>query len=272
MKIHLVVVLLLFNSFFNESAHASNNFFLPGDSYFCASLIIENIQLNNNSDILFEYSFPDTPRSFSGYAGYQHLRWESVGMEYQKNISMTYELARLRKPPLYKEYTEYKTTFDNGDIILEIGNQGKRLTNPLRMFIYNENFEYKKFPLFLKYNENWVDNGKLFGFAKTFSTFTLDPFITTPTGIEQSWKYSQSVQPLQADCPPVPEESHHKRVLTPVVFTGDAILIIPLFDNLNDYFQIQKQFEFYVISKNGIYLCTRQDGVITESPPPRIRK
>ena len=134
-----------------ESANANNNYFLPGDAFFHTIITQDTIQiLEKNPKSAFYYRFVCEP-AFCGYAGYSNLILTENNQILAKNISKAYYQIRESVPlKLRAKNTSPNSTSNK----IELKPTEFEEINGLSLFFYNEDHEWKKRRIAIKYNED----------------------------------------------------------------------------------------------------------------------
>lgn len=159
-------------------ASAQNVFFLPGDAFFSTGIRSDRLETLVAGEHEFYYVIsPKQTPAFGTYVGVLRLKLQVTEGH----------LAGL------KEACSKVEEFDP-PIVQLLENRTQRLNSP-RMFIYPDSMreQIRHVPMFLKFNENWMDQAEPLG-VQEFTKGDLVEFM--PTKIEDSWRYSKRVPAL----------------------------------------------------------------------------
>lgn len=247
-------------------AKATNISFMPGDAFFHAELteiFVEKLSEKSDS-IKFGYSEPSWMGlgDFGSYAGFPFLRLEGT------NASM---IVNLRKA-----YRHARSYYDHKKVEIYIDKHGKheeQEINPLHLFVYNRNVDWKNQRITQKYNEDWP-NWPVEAIAEKKDLLPLGPtneyhpFIKTYEAVVEDRQYAKWFDPLKVSVPrgikwamlvvpPIKE---------PVVAQAKDIQIIILPENkLKDYYHRKPKHEFYQLTGESFKLLAwNEDGEIIE--------
>ena len=229
----------LFVACINRQTHANNNLFLPGDAFFPTILTadaIEKLATNRERHEFVYSSFGGYDGAFCGYAGYNRARVSSMEDAFIANLKSTYEQIRKFEPRMLSEEKR------DGKTIL-------RETNGIRVMFYNETFEFPKFKLGLRYNENWVAETVKFGHQPR--AVRLCCLLDNKDAVMVSWRDAGFVEPLEVSLPkvelkPVPEND------SPITIKGKLKAIVFGSTSLVDYFKPSDGVSFFIVDEEGI--------------------
>ena len=223
---------------FVQLAFGNNTYFLPGDAYFYTRMDLadtkelaktESPAINYGSPrgALFEYK--------CGYIGYQQLQLVGLSDESKEAFPKAFEMLR-------KEV--------ESDPLLD----GK-----MSVFVYSQRYDWKKHGVALQYNEDWVRQSVAFGASREH--VRLESFGQQPTSIMQNWRDSNLVEPLNAECPKLPEG--HRQAWTKSPVTADSanlqFLIIPG-RNFDDFASPANETSILQISNGKLTKFSRVNG------------
>ena len=168
------------------SAKAHNNYFLPGDAFFSASItrdVIREWMRNDGSEFEFHYSRFDGQFMACGNIGYTKLKIAGIDDRFRAALSEAYWRYTDNERPLFR--------LENDD--------PKELSqvNGIVALIYNSDFSG---PLGLKLNEDWQTQGagRYGGLFKTAEPVVAD------------WKLGPKFPPLKIDQALDPRRHLHK--------------------------------------------------------------
>lgn len=238
-----------------QPLHANNNYFLPGDAFFHTILTLESIpKREKEPETIFGYRFVCEP-AFCGSAGYSQLKLDQQNRELAKNIRKAYFQAR-KSTPLNLKRKTYKTT-----PLTDIDNsawkpENFKETNGLSLFFYNEDYDWKRRNIAVKYNEDWLGDLKTFGFGGG----RYCEFVSTADAVVASWAIGKYIQPLNVQLPDSPIVKH-KSVDTPMLPKGQLKALI-LFDrNYKQYFEMRNGKDLLEVTNQGInhYIIHRKE-------------
>ena len=166
----MVVSVLIF---FASPTKAHNNYFLPGDSFWCLSLtesLMENWDQNPEDHFEFTYTRYDNKFMACGNFGFDKLVLEKISKAFKASLTEAYKEFTRHRNPEFSKYSDGKLVQTNGVVAL----------------IYNSDFDG---PLGLKFNENWVQEGwgKYSG------------IVNSAEAVSREWKYADLYPPLTTD-------------------------------------------------------------------------
>ena len=259
----LILSCLFFLVSLNTYVQANNNRFLPGDCFFPTTLdqsSIKTLVASDVKDARFTYSRIGgyTP-AFCGNFGYQHAKFENLDQKFIENLNEAYSRYRKQCPIEWKKQL-------SADGTKEVKVEG----NPMRVLFYQDSFEFPKHSLFLRYNENWVDDLAAFGHGKDFPS-RLCCLIEKPEAIVESWRLSKSIPALKSKLPELNPENRRKPQ-GPALIQGKIKAYILLEGSLVDYYRPYKSktegLKLLVVDSAGIKELTfhRKGGWKEEKP------
>lgn len=234
-------------------AHASNNYFLPGDAFFHSHLDRElAIKLKQNPETPFNYQFVGQ-LAFCGYAGYSSLVLDQQNRNLANNIQKVYfdirndipiELEMKRDIPSTRlEATEWNAAdFEE--------------TNGMSLFFYNADYDWQRRHIALKYNEDWQGDLKKFGFGGG----RYCEFVKIPDAIIASWSLGKHIPALKVNLPDV-EIEKFQTVNTPLTPKAPLKALILLGNNYKDYFNRKNAGDVIEVTNEGIsrYVIHRKE-------------
>lgn len=182
---------------------ANNNYFLPGDAFFAATLTKDQMEAVNDSG---RWVIPYTrgavdPGQFSGHAGYKTL-----------------ELSGDRLPELRQEMLRAFDFFSK-DLSGGGGTEGG-----IRVLIYNKTFDFNKYRIGITYNERWREDVKLFGHD---GEIRLCPFVSLREGVVDCWRHGEAVERLAVELPKV-EILNRKAVESAMAIDAGSVCVVAL--------------------------------------------
>jgi hypothetical protein len=243
--------LILFASLAWASAvWANNNNFLPGDAFFPTILVkadVEALQKTKTGERRFVYSsMGGYDGAFCGYAGYLNATIPAVDDRFARNLKRVY--TKIRKIEGRKLW---ERTIDGKISVIE--------TNGIRVLFYPLEFDFQKYTLGLRYNEDWVAETIKFGHKKEH--IRLCCLISNPDAVEESWRDAEDVPPLSAKTPkvkllPVPETT------APVLVEWPVQAIVIGSQSLKDIFEAKNEgyYSLYIVRSDGIQSMEYQSG------------
>lgn len=162
---------------------AGNTDFLPGDAFFHTRLTAKRLEtLKNSEEKSFQYIRPeDEATAGCGYAGYSKLIVKNLKEETIDILNKIY----LKRPVKY--YEEFTYT-ENDKKVIE-----RRELDAAHVFIYNKDFDFQKYFIGLKYNENWAKESISFGHKHA----SYESFL--PEKVIDDWRDSKKVKKLQTN-------------------------------------------------------------------------
>jgi hypothetical protein len=229
----------------------NNNLFLPGDAYFPTELTEADL-IGFNADVkdppLITYSsFGGYQGAFCGYAGYMRAKVPQLDDAFLKNLKKAY--AEIR------EYDERELR----EVVSEDGTKKLLETNGIRVLFYPASFEFPKFKLGLRYNENWVSDAEKFGHSRNH--LRLCSLIDDADAVMECWRDATVVAPLPADLPDV-ELKSVPETTAPVTLTGPLKAIVLNSQPLADYYRPEGYATVRVVDSDGIveWSCSEDEG------------
>jgi len=235
--------------FLSSTAFGNNNLFLPGDAYFPTVLTedkLAKLQTDRESPPIFEYSsFGGYEGAFCGYAGYQRATIPGLDEAFITNLKIAY--SRIR------DY-EHKQ-------LVEIERDGKRVleeTNGMRVLFYAKDFEFPKYRIGLRYNEDWVEEVVKFGHAPRH--IRLCCLIDDADAVMESWRDAKSVACLKVTLPEV-ELKPVPKTTEPVSVRSSVKAIVLDSRPLIEYFRPSEDEmpTVYIVDSSGIRDLSYED-------------
>lgn len=161
-------------------------FFYPGDAFFHAAISSEGqVEITNwtGGPIKLRYEPPvSSPPSLGAHLGFPSAEINHWSGALSASLKAGFSLCDLDKP---KDSEPSK----------------------IHLFVYNQDFDPKKFHIGLKYNESWnepVENDIFpsFGGSDPIATESMyTPFSSSKKMIVEDWLHSRTVDPLAAELP-----------------------------------------------------------------------
>ena len=207
---------------------ANNTFFLPGDAYFFARMTLDQVEaLQDEKSPTFEYGSHSDGGYFCGYIGIRKLQVTDIPVDDR--------LALLKACREIKSEIEKQSAYTD-----EV---------KLNIFVYRKDYDWQQLGLALQYNEDWVDQSVKFGAMREH--VRLESFVTKPDLLMKNWRDSETVEPLGAVCPELPEGHRQAWSKTPAVISADKckFLLVP-----------DREFDSYAQKKSGITVVEIVDG------------
>lgn len=219
-KIRLIFAFLTLLMAAGRPALAVNTGYLPGDCVYHFELsksLIQELQLEKREPVRLWYDNPDwVPYSLCGYAGYWALDGREFHKDLKQNLVDAYRSYRKREP------VRFRVTVDE-----ETGNETRVEMNPLSALIYNADFDFHQYGLFIKYNENWPQESIEWGWsAKGVKVGKYFPFINSPDSIMTEWLHAAEVRPLSVGLPVNLEETVGPQCTRFMSLTGPMMLVL----------------------------------------------
>lgn len=238
-------------AFSNDRAPFPDPYFLPGDAFF-HTVITEKVlkDLEKEPDYIFEYDRPYWQYTIPGYyslsLGKQNRNLEKQIKEayycLRQNMRLLQLKVRGRSPnSILDKTSEVKTE------LVEI--------NGPRLFFYNEDYDWKKRHITLKYNENWYHELKSFGYKNA----SYGAFVKTPEAIIDSWRFSSVVPPLSVQLPKTPIIKH-RAIKKPMIAKGRLKAIMLPDSEYIKYYKMDQDKELIVITNEKIQPYYISDG------------
>lgn len=177
---------------FSSAVLANNNQFLPGDAFFSTTLtqdFLEELTATKTGEREFGYdSLGGYSFAFCGYAGYAVAKIPAVDDTFVKNLARVYQHHRGYVGRELREETI------NGKTELWE-------TNGIGVLFYSVDFEFPRYDLGLRYNENWVAETLKFGHRKEY--IRLCCLVSNPRAVGNSWRDAETIPGLQAELPDI---------------------------------------------------------------------
>ena len=211
-------------------AGANNTLFLPSDAFFFARLTSKEVDdlATQESPTLLYGNHWDGGRG-CGVFGYSEL----------KIVAM----PEVEKTLLRKAFTLLQNNLDEKFI-----SNGSEETRPaINIFVYNADYDWKRFGIALQYNENWPDETVASGVTHR-EHMVLESFILPEDGhvarlLERNWRDSKSVQKLDVQC--AQRKDGSPNLSEPVEMRSKrSYIVLP-----------NRKFSEYIYPKDGVHLC-----------------
>ncbi|WP_145177797.1 hypothetical protein [Gimesia aquarii] len=199
--------------------------------------------MDKDPERVLYYRFVCEP-AFCGYAGYSKISLKSENQKLADNIQKAYYQIR-KSVPLELRVDEIspnsalKKTKEKLTKFEEI--------NGLSLFLYNEDYEWQKRKIAIKYNEDWIKDLQKFGFKGG----RYCEFVKTSDAIVRSWALGNYIKPLAVQLPEVAIEKY-KTVNVPMTPKGPLKALI-LFDrDYKQYFNMKRGMQLLEVSNKEI--------------------
>lgn len=208
---------------------------------------MEELQNTEAGQRTFTYStFGGYRGAFCGYAGYAHAIIPAVDDEFAKNLERTY--LRIRE-------------FEGRRLIERIRDGKTQVveTNGIRVLFYPPKFEFARYHIGLRYNEEWVSEAMKFGHKKR--RLRLCCLIDDPVAVERSWRDANDVSALEVTLPEV-ELKPVPATKAPVVVRGPVKAIVIGSLSPKDLFRYDDydSLTVYVVDSDGIIEFVNDEG------------
>ena len=189
--------------------HAHNNLFLPSDAYFSTAGSKEFLKaLDKGEELSISYARYSTSFMACGYAGLENALIEGLPKSTRHNLQST--LLKLFKEEAGKARTRET-------------NSGHVSYFPI--LIYNKDFDFSKYPVALKFNENFEKEQT----QKAQRDRFVDDRISSKILRKLDKKYAKNVRAL--DSKSIPKDlTAFMGVHEPVVIDGSKIVFVILLD------------------------------------------
>ncbi|QEG42586.1 hypothetical protein [Roseimaritima ulvae] len=175
---------------------ANNSFFIPGDAFFYFEIDKAEWEALQSGELsVMKYDRPEELSfMFCGYAGYENLEIANLPDAYRARLVEAIVTMK-------KKYPSKIVEIDHGDTGSFGGPSGveKKEVNKIRIFVYNQSFDFGKHRIALKYNESWPEAGVALGLRRDH--FQYDFFVASPQAIVESWRMGAKVRPLSVQVP-----------------------------------------------------------------------
>jgi len=226
-----------------STAHATNDYFLPGDAFFPSILILKNLkQHEQEPEPVFYYNFV-CEYAFCGYAGYSQLKLDQQNSELARNIRKAYSHIRQRQPIKLRPKKGVKRTVTK-QALQNLDNFHE--TNGLSIFFYNADHDWQRWKIAIKYNENWREEMKKFINAGSYCAF-----VKTPAALKHSQEQGKNVPPLNVQLPEADIKTG-KPVDTPLIPKGQLKALILYDDNYKQYYDMKSGKRLLEVTNQGI--------------------
>jgi len=179
---------VLLSQLCSSSLVLASSFFHPGDAYFssfCEELKVEKLP-NGRARLKLSYSTSDHTRVLNGFSGYRYLNivgTERELNEFVGNIEKTRKAIRLVDPELY--VLDRPGDFSSAGVV-----------NPIRILVYNSNFNVSEHSLTLKFNENWPRYERIHGKRSEHADRNYEPLVRDYSAAIEDWKFAEVVEGL----------------------------------------------------------------------------
>lgn len=190
-----------------SSVQAHNNLFFPGDAYFSAAFTKDLIaKIGKNDGFVIPYHRYSKSFMACGYAGLSNAGISKLPEATQQNLKETLE-------QLFKEEADKARTRET--------DKGKLKYFPV--LIYNKDFNFKKFPVGLKFNENFKSEQ----IEKAKRAHAVDDRVESKELRQFDDKYAKVVRAL--DVQKIPKDlTAFMGVNEPIKIDGSKILFVVL--------------------------------------------
>lgn len=226
----------------SATAQANNNLFLPGDAFFPTVITeadIQALQAREAGGGTFVYSsFDGYGEAFCGYAGYNKASIPSIDKAFANNLAtvcsriqkVADQKAKRRGPARQDPRLEAKET---------------------RVLFYPPEFEFPRYRVGLRYNENWAAEAARFGHSREH--LRLCCLIDDPDAVEISWRDAELVRPLNVELPDVEPVPVPKTEAT-VVVQGNVKAFVIGSQTLKELFRSRTRdtLTLFVVDSDGI--------------------
>jgi len=226
-----------------SSADATNDYFLPGDAFFPSKLFLKNLkQQEQDPEPIFNYNFI-CEYAFCGYAGYSQLKLDKQNTELAQNIRKAYSYIRQRQPIRLIPKKIVKNPGTNQDVPnLDNFNE----INSLSIFFHNEDHDWQRWKIAIKYNENWREEMKKFINAGSYCAF-----VKTPAAIKLSQEQGKNVPALNVQLPDADIKTG-KPVDSPLTPKGPLKALILYDDDYKQYYDMKNGKRLLEVTNQGI--------------------
>ena len=238
---------LLASAICGVPACGENVYFLPGDSYFPAVLELDDVRRLSEEDASLDYARPaEFPGAFCGDIGYARLSLKNVPAELRANLKAVYFHARAGKPRKLNQYLD-----EEGEVL------ATHEMNGLHAFFYNDDFDFRDRRLFVKYNEEWVEQSMRFGYDR--SQVHLENHVCDKYGI--GWRDAARVSPLKVSVRPMPDEDGRKAQSDVLVEPSASLkCIVAMPGSLAACYEVRNGATIFVITSAGARRYVAMDG------------
>ncbi len=246
---------------FDGKLFANNNYFLPGDAFFHTTLTEKTVnRIIKEKNPTFEYVRPESLESYlCGYAGFRKLEFTDMSRAFKENLRMVYKELRKHYPKRVEITPEVKNEERDGKTVeVRTGNTIRREINGFSVLFYNSSFNFQRFRLALKYNEDWAKQTAAFGHRRDHVRF--DYFVNHPDALMEEWRDAQLVKPLQAKCPSIRKDPSGKSNKEPIRVKKGVCAIVFEKNTFRKYYQRAWFTTFYEVSETGVRVFTANNN------------
>lgn len=251
----LILGIISFNDFHRVRAADTYPFpdpyFLPGDAFF-HTVITEKVlkKLDEDPDYAFEYVRPYWMYTIPGYYS---LSLGKQNRKLAKQIKDAYEEVRYSMRPLELRVRGKSPNSISGKFSQE-KTEFVEINGP-HLFFYNEDYDWKKRHIALKYNENWSLELKKFGYQKA----SYGAFVKTPEAIIESWRFSKVVAPLSVQLPEQPIIKH-RAIKKPMIAKGRLRAIMLPDNHYQQYYDLKDNIALIELTNEDYFVYFAGEG------------
>lgn len=251
----LIAASLVVTSLPGQLVLANNYYFLPGDAFFHCTMTkaqAEALAEPSAKPRVFKYSLygAEFDFAFCGYAGYTNARIPKVDDRFAANLAKAYTRVR---STYVREWRE--TLNKEKNVLFE--------SNPVHVFFYRADYDFKRSNVALRYNENWVAEVKKFGHRRAHARLCC--FISGEEPVTISWRDSELIPGFEVTLPEAPIQ-RGKPVDEPLTIAGavKAIVLPPI--SLSKFFAPDNSWDLFVVDSTGIVHLMYDDDEHTWVP------
>ncbi|HEY0984116.1 hypothetical protein [Schlesneria sp.] len=214
---HYIRALLLYCGFvFNyacQPAIAEEWRFLPGDAFFESALtqeLADMMTVHEDGDTLsLRYH---THARVALEAGCAVLEIKRIGLKRRKLLACLYKMLRKQQAPIFEI-----TTNERGEL--------RRELNGMALLVYNKTFDYQRYAIGLRYNEDWAEEGAMFSTLPEFVNYYISEDLT-PSCVIEDWRNSRHVPPLKVTFPPLLDKNLREAQFSPLTVDASEVIFV----------------------------------------------
>ena len=232
---------------FPSAVRATDRGFLPGDAFFHSVLTQDRCESLQSDELpVLQYVRPKEEHpALCGYAGYWKLQFAPGSQPLISNLCNLYSDFRKYTP---REIVE----FEAAD-----GSTVRHETNGFHLFVYNDDFDPKRYHVALRYNESWVTDESSFVPRPDFTRLEL--FVEDRIAFSDDCRDAASVPQLRAKCPPIPDQEArmklglgNQRIESPIVVDEQIQVIVNESSDFRRYVRRRNGATLYAVTADGI--------------------
>lgn len=256
-RLFMFVVCVIFSPLHSQIADATDkypfpaSYYLPGDAFF-HTVITEKVlkKLEEDPNYAFDYNRSHWQYTIPGYyslsLGKQNRKLAIQIKEAYVEVRYSMSLLKLKVIGISPNSISSKPSQEKTEFV-EI--------NGPHLFFYNEDYDWQKKNIAIKYNEYWHQELMKFGYPNG----DYAPFVKTPEAIIQSWQFSKVVAPLSVQLPDVPIIKH-RAVDTPMIAKGRLRAIMLPDNKFKRYYKRKDNLNLIEITNDDFFTFFAGEG------------